>query len=126
MWTELCWLYFFLSTLKTPQESKLPTGQAKKKLESQGIEVLSPAENFNGAVIDSLRHLYMQRDIGQVLRADIVVVLPGWNKSTGAMLEVANAREFGKPVLNLDDLSEITERVVLSVEPLVQLREESA
>lgn len=86
---------------------------AKKKLESQGFEVLSPAENFSGVVVDALRHLYLRRDIEQVLNADLVVVLPGWEDSDGAKLEVRIAQEIGIPILNLD-LSEVQETVALS------------
>lgn len=88
--------------------------RAKKKLEAQGIEVLSPSENFGGAVIESLRAQYMRRDIEQLLKADAVVVLDGWEKSNGALLEVAIAREIAIPVLKLEDLSEIRENVNLS------------
>ncbi len=99
---------------------------AKKKLEAQGIIALLPSENFGGAVVDALRAAYMRRDILQVLNADAVVVLPGWQNSEGAKAEIVVAREIGIPVLNIEDLSEITERVVTSVEPLMSLREDIA
>ena len=42
---------------------------------------------------------YMARDLPEVCKADAVAVLPGWESSKGAALEVYVARVLGKPVL---------------------------
>lgn len=79
---------------------------AAAKLRGHGLIVWSPAENdvhadgFDPTKQGShapLRH-YMKRDLPAVLNADMVCVLPGWEKSQGAQLEVHVARECGIPV----------------------------
>ena len=78
---------------------------AAKSLRERGFEVWSPAENdvhqdgFDPAKDSAqpMRH-YMKRDLPAVLDADFVAVLPGWEKSQGACLEVHVARTCGIPV----------------------------
>jgi hypothetical protein len=69
-------------------------------LRGLGYGVFNPAENFGGRV-DYLRAVYMRADIEQLLLANFVVVLPGWERSKGASLEVAVALELGLPVWDL-------------------------
>lgn len=58
-------------------------------------EILNPADDFGG---DASRPMteYMQVDIAQVLRADVLVLLPGWRESEGAGREVSVAMWTGK------------------------------
>jgi hypothetical protein len=80
---------------------------AAASLRERGIEVWSPAENdvhadgFDPAkdTAQPMRH-YMKRDLPAVLDADFVAVLPGWERSQGAQLEVHVARTCGIPVLD--------------------------
>ena len=60
-----------------------------------GDEIINPARNFNG---DSTRPTeeYLALDLKQVLEADVIVLLPGWENSEGAKLEVSVARATGK------------------------------
>ncbi len=59
----------------------------------RGYTVLNPAEGFDGDT--SLpRSTYIRRDIEHLLRAEMVACLPGWERSKGARLEVAIAREL--------------------------------
>jgi hypothetical protein len=60
-----------------------------------GDKILNPARNFDG---DQSRTMYeyMQRDMEQVLEADVIVLLDGWEESEGANREVALATWTGK------------------------------
>ncbi len=66
-------------------------------LRRNGYEVVNPAENHEGRTDLPLAD-YFKIDLPQVCEVDAVVVLPGWEKSKGASLEVALARHLGKPV----------------------------
>lgn len=70
---------------------------AAKKLTEAGYDVINPAENFGGRT-DLSRPEYMRLDIEHVLQADGIALLPGWDKSAGAMLEVAIAQELDIPI----------------------------
>jgi len=89
---------------------------AATSLRTRGIEVWSPAENdvhqdsFDPAkdTPHPMLH-YMKRDLPAVLNADFVAVLPGWETSQGATLEVNVARACGIPVLLADTLEPASE-----------------
>ena len=77
------------------------------RLRFKGHEVLDPSENFEGKQVGEegiTREDCMREDINNVLRADAVAVMRGWQKSKGARLEVSIAREVGIPVLSADTL----------------------
>jgi len=65
------------------------------------IAVINPARNFDGFT-GHARHIYMREDVAGLLRATCLMVLPGWDTSRGATLEVAIARELGLPVCDTD------------------------
>lgn len=73
------------------------------KLRGLGYSVVNPAENFGGRGDHPAgRTAYMRVDIGHVLNVDAVVVLPGWQNSRGARLEVAVALEIDLPVIDAE------------------------
>ena len=90
---------------------------AATNLRAQGIEVVSPVEmdqelgmNFmdypegteplpEGFSLPEL----MRRDLEALTSCDGVVVMPGWQHSTGATVEVAYARFLGLPVYDLGE-----------------------
>lgn len=81
--------------------------EAAATLRELGFTVIVPGENESYDEIEKARRevsrqkreFYLSRDIEFILeKADIVVVLPGWETSEGAKLEVAVAQAVGVPV----------------------------
>lgn len=80
-------------------------------LRARGYEVWSPAEadeeldGFDGVKGETypFGH-YMSRDLPEVLRADLVVVLPGWESSKGARLEIYVAEQCGIKVVSYPEM----------------------
>lgn len=76
---------------------------AAHRLRELGHYVFNPAESFDG---DGTlpREAYMRYDIGRLLEAECVVVLPGWTESDGAVFEAQLAWEIGLDVYLVDHL----------------------
>ncbi|MFK9079649.1 DUF4406 domain-containing protein [Pseudomonas neuropathica] len=71
-------------------------------LRARGYIVENPAEH--GVVVDAEWGDYMAYDMTRLGLCGLVAVLPGWENSNGARLEVRIARELGMPVVNAYDL----------------------
>lgn len=76
-------------------------------LRSIGHAVLNPAENDDGDASAGDWSYFMRQDIAHVLSVDAVAVLPGWERSRGATLEVTVAVALGLPILDCDTLDPI-------------------
>lgn len=72
------------------------------ELRARGYVVENPAEH--GVVEDAEWADYMAYDLTRLGLCGQVAVLPGWENSKGARLEVHIARELGMPVVNAHDL----------------------
>lgn len=77
-----------------------------RRLRKAGHEVVNPAENFDGRQ-DLPRHKYLARGVQDlILNCDSIGVLPGWELSEGARLEVQIALSLGYPIYGLYALRE--------------------
>jgi hypothetical protein len=68
--------------------------EAAAFLRSEDIDVINPAENFDGRQ-DLPWQTYLRKAITQVAESDGVILLPGWEDSKGAQLERHIAQELG-------------------------------
>lgn len=81
---------------------------AAHDLRSKGYEVWNPAEREEQTGFDPTRHEalplrdYMRIDLPALLDCDIVHVLPGWQDSAGATLEVQVAEACEIPVIDYE------------------------
>ena len=68
-------------------------------LRAEGYEVFNPAENADGGV-QRPRSFYMRRDIPALMDCDAIAVLPDWQQSRGACLEMWIAIDLDMPIFN--------------------------
>jgi hypothetical protein len=97
-----------------PQNNHPAFFAAAKRWEDQGHEVMNPAQTsramgYNGALADTDPHrrLVMYLDIGCIYHAEAVVVLPGWERSGGATVEVALAVFLQLPIFDAETGNQI-------------------
>lgn len=69
---------------------------AQAELEAAGYRVLNPADNSGDAT--GTWEFYVRAGLRQLLEADGVAVLPGWDRSPGARLEAYVASRIEMPV----------------------------
>lgn len=77
---------------------------AARRLRSMGYYVFNPAESFEGDT-SRPREDYMRKDIEMLLQADMVALLPGWERSKGVAVELAVATSLGLVLHPFDDLA---------------------
>jgi dATP/dGTP diphosphohydrolase/uncharacterized protein DUF4406 len=82
---------------------------AAKTLRGQGHDVFNPAENDNGSS-GKPREFYLRIDVKAVADAEAVVVLPGWERSEGASLEVHIAKHLAMPVFTYPTMKPLDEQ----------------
>lgn len=69
-------------------------------LRRHGYQVINPAESDSEAK-DKTWASYLRKDIRHLMDCTHVVVLPGWERSKGAGLEVYIARQLDMPILEM-------------------------
>jgi hypothetical protein len=79
---------------------------AAANLRELGYSVVNPAELDEGNQTREWEY-YLRRDLAFVIRAEQVVVLPGWEKSKGARLEAHLAQALGTPVYAYPSLAPV-------------------
>lgn len=72
------------------------------KLRARGYEVENPADH--GTVAGAVWTDYMAYDLTRLGLCGMIALLPGWEKSQGARLEVLIAERLGMKVVNAHDL----------------------
>lgn len=78
--------------------------EAAHQLRAMGFDVFNPAEAFDGD--QSLpASTYLRHDFEEIVkRTQAMVVLPGWQESQGARVEVQIARSIELPVVKYEDM----------------------
>ncbi len=89
--------------------------ETEAQLKELGYEVINPARNDGETLEKALENAgsperprkswthYMRIDLGSVVSVDALCLLPDWQKSKGARLEVHVAQELGIPIYLLRD-----------------------
>lgn len=76
--------------------------EAAAILRRQGFIVLNPAEHHSGRQ-DLTRAEYMRGDFFDILGADGIAVLPGWEHSRGALMEILMGASLDLPIFEAYD-----------------------
>lgn len=106
---------------KIPQFNFPEFRSATRELRSMGYSVFSPQEHDEANGFDP-REMNGWEDLSEIgfdlgaalaadltyicTTADVVVLLPGWETSSGTAAEIATARAMGKPVLTYHNIKE--------------------
>src|SRR5208282_3757971 len=90
--------------------------EAAEDLRNQGWVIFSPAEHDeslgavppkDGAGDFEMRNSCLAWDFARIAEADCLIVLPGWETSTGVHWEMVVAYALGKPIYSYPSLDDI-------------------
>lgn len=80
------------------------------RLRQRGHQVINPVDigekHFQNDTSKTTQHEFITKDILELLTCDALAVLPGWEKSCGASIEVAIAKVLG--FIFYDEFGEMT------------------
>src|SRR5260221_3709463 len=80
---------------------------------AKGYIVINPIELDSFDTGEMAWSEYLRRDRPEVVRANLIGVLPGWEKSKGASLEVYVGKQIGIPIVNAETLEPLKEETIL-------------
>ena len=83
-----------------PNLNRAAFREAESRLKRAGFPTLNPLDNGLGAGLSW--DAYLRADLKMVCDAGAVALLPGWEASRGARLEVATAHALGMTSLPVD------------------------
>ena len=87
-------------------EHNLPAfNERAKAWRDAGWFVRNPAEEAEKYTVER-RSEFLKNDIRSILDSDAIAILPGWQKSEGALMEVHIARTLGMPVYDAHTFKE--------------------
>ena len=92
------------------------------QLRNLGYEVVNPFDlDFPGFNPEECWFKYLKRDLAKAIFCDAVCLLPGWEESKGAKLEVLVAQELNIPLFTLRNNKLVPEYVAIDIEmvPLI-------
>lgn len=109
--------------------------KAEEKLRSLNFEPINPHELFSEEELNEANKklerkewtkedywaYFMKRDVEYLTRCEFVAVLPYWETSRGANLELAIAKALRMPIIQVDNLQEITQNVNFSINKFQKL-----
>lgn len=92
---------------------------AAKAWREKGHVVFNPAESHGGITTLALTH-YARFDVHMLLQADAIALLPGWEQSTGAKLEVQIGQWLGLMFFDAITFEAIAPVVTTHAQPFVR------
>lgn len=85
--------------------------EAERKLKAEGYRVLNPVKGEKEGKIWSY---YMKKDLKKLLKCNGIILLPDWQESEGAKLELSVASQLGYRIRSFDGKTvQETEAVVV-------------
>lgn len=106
----------FMSDSETNPWNTLSFHEAASRLRRCGYFVISPGDTNGGINLEISRPTYLRVDFHSILCVDALVILPGWEDSEGAKMEIALAQNLDLPVYEWPSLIPLKDEVVLKVE----------
>lgn len=109
--------------------------KAYDKLKELNFEPVNPHDLFSEEEVSDINNriekkeiteeeawcIFMKRDIQHLVQCEFVAVLPYWESSSGANVELAIAKSLKMPIVRADNLQEITHNINFSINKFQKL-----